>query len=55
MVREGFLQEADNRHSLDYAKDLCGKRNERLEGLEQCFPKGNLWNWGKRTCVSGGK
>lgn len=44
VVREDILQEADYRHSLDYAKNLGGKRKERMEGMGQCFPKGNLWN-----------
>lgn len=52
VVREDFLLEADYRHSLDYTKNFSGRRNEKMEGLEQCFPKGNLWNWGKRICVS---
>lgn len=46
MVRE------DYRHSLNYAKNFSGGRNEKMEGLEQYFPKGNLWNWGKTVCVS---
>lgn len=52
MVREDFLLEADYRHSLNYAKNFSGGRNEKIEGLEQYFPKDNLWNWGKTICVS---
>lgn len=52
VVREDFLLEADYRLSLGYAKNLGGRRNERMGNLEQCFPKGSLWNWGKRICVA---
>lgn len=29
------------------------KKNERIEGLKQCFPEGGLWNWGENTCFKG--
>lgn len=43
--QESFLQEKRMTGSLVYAKDLDGKRHERVEGLE-LFPKGHVWNWG---------
>lgn len=55
VVREDFLQEVDYRHNLNYTKNLGGRGNERMASLKQCFPKGNLWKWGKRIHVSRGE
>lgn len=55
MVREDFLQEPDYRHLSDSAKDLDGRRHKGLEGLEQGFPKGTMWNWETRIYAPGKK
>lgn len=55
VLREDVLQKVDYRHNLNYTKNFGGRGNERMASLKHCFPKGNLWKWGKKIYVSRGK
>lgn len=44
VVREDFLQEATAGRAEIMQRIVGRKKNERMEGLKQCFPEGGLWN-----------